>query len=236
MNFCVNQMSSKGARAASVLSTQSCFFSFEKWYRLLNGLDGIKGSILVYTNHINYEICIEHCFLAPWVYLCSTSLNKFLKNLLCKLTKVYNLSITYILVSINTQRNIDALCNIWWFRILTWQVSKKPIYKWVPSKDMCCDVWQRDSRMHLVYILSVFLFSETNVRTLYNKSILPSWVAQGFPEVEATKSHELKCHFHPRFVVPCDRAVPAWAWVKVDHCLTPSELWLDLKVQKVIPD
>ncbi len=25
--------------------------------------------------HVNYEICIEHCFLAPWVYLCSTSLN-----------------------------------------------------------------------------------------------------------------------------------------------------------------
>ncbi len=32
--------------------------------------------ILVLTNHINYEICIEHYFLAPWVHLCSTSLNE----------------------------------------------------------------------------------------------------------------------------------------------------------------
>ena len=30
----------------------------------------IKGSILVFTNHINYEICIEY-----YVYLCSTSLS-----------------------------------------------------------------------------------------------------------------------------------------------------------------
>ncbi len=34
---------------------------------------GSKGSILVWTNHINYEKCIEYGFLAPWVYLCSTS-------------------------------------------------------------------------------------------------------------------------------------------------------------------
>ncbi len=39
---------------------------------------GIKGSILVWTNHINYEKCIEQWFLAPWVYLCSTSLNNLL--------------------------------------------------------------------------------------------------------------------------------------------------------------
>ena len=45
-------------------------------YRLLNGLNGIKGSILVWTNHINYGKCIEHWFLAPWVYLCSTSLKQ----------------------------------------------------------------------------------------------------------------------------------------------------------------
>ena len=43
-------------------------------YRLLNGLNGIKGSIPLWTNHINYEKCIEHWFLAPCVYLCSTSL------------------------------------------------------------------------------------------------------------------------------------------------------------------
>ncbi len=73
-NFLINRMSSQGARASSVLSTPSCFSSFEKWYRLLYGLNGIKGSILVWTNHINYEKCIEQWFLAPWVYLCSTSL------------------------------------------------------------------------------------------------------------------------------------------------------------------
>ncbi len=80
INFRVNRMSSKGSRAASVLSTRSCFSSFEKWYRLLNCLDGIKGSTLVNTNHINCEICTEHCFLAPWVYLCSTSLTLFFKR------------------------------------------------------------------------------------------------------------------------------------------------------------
>ena len=42
--------------------------------KLLNRLIDNKGSVLVLTNHINYEKCIEHWFLAPWVYLCSTSL------------------------------------------------------------------------------------------------------------------------------------------------------------------
>ena len=30
--------------------------------------------ILVLTNRINYEICIEHSYLVPWVNLCSTYL------------------------------------------------------------------------------------------------------------------------------------------------------------------
>ena len=29
------------------------------------------------NNHINNEICIEYCFLAPWAYLCNTSLTQY---------------------------------------------------------------------------------------------------------------------------------------------------------------
>ncbi len=72
--FCDNRLYSQGARAASVLSTQSCFSSFEKQYQVFNGLGGLKVSLLVYTNHINNEKHVHHGFLAPWPYLCSTSL------------------------------------------------------------------------------------------------------------------------------------------------------------------
>ncbi len=64
-------MYSEGARAASVLSTQSCFSSFEKQYQVLNGLDGLKGPLLVYTNHMNNEKHVYHGFLALQAYLCS---------------------------------------------------------------------------------------------------------------------------------------------------------------------
>ncbi len=39
-----------------------------------NDLDGLKGPLLVYTNHINKERHEHHGFLAPRAYLCSTSL------------------------------------------------------------------------------------------------------------------------------------------------------------------
>ena len=38
---------------------------------------GVSHSIIklsLGTNHTDYEVCIEHCYLASWVYLCSTSL------------------------------------------------------------------------------------------------------------------------------------------------------------------
>ncbi len=80
--FCDNRMYSQGARAASVLSTESCFLSFEKWYHVFNGLKGLKVPLLVYTNHINNEKHVHHgflpgmgSFLAPRPYLCSTSLH-----------------------------------------------------------------------------------------------------------------------------------------------------------------
>ncbi len=41
----------------------------------LNGLDGLKVPLLVYTNHIKNEKHVHHGFLAPWVYLCSAPLN-----------------------------------------------------------------------------------------------------------------------------------------------------------------
>ncbi len=72
--FCDNRRYSQGARAASVLSTQSYFTTFEKEYQVFNGLDGLKVRLLVYTNHINNEKHVHHGFLAPWSYLCSTSL------------------------------------------------------------------------------------------------------------------------------------------------------------------
>ncbi len=62
-------------RAASVLSTQSCFSSFEKQYQVFNGLDGVKVPLLVCTNHITNEKHAHHGFLAPRPYLCSTSLS-----------------------------------------------------------------------------------------------------------------------------------------------------------------
>ncbi len=58
--------------------TQSCFSSFEKQYQVFNGLDGLQVPLLVCTNHINNEKHVHHGFLAPRLYLCSTSLNKLL--------------------------------------------------------------------------------------------------------------------------------------------------------------
>ncbi len=51
--------------AGGLTSTSSCF---------IYGLGGFKGPLLVWTNHINNEICMKHCFLATLPYLCSTSL------------------------------------------------------------------------------------------------------------------------------------------------------------------
>ena len=73
-NFGVNWMSSKGTRAASVLSTQSCFTSFENWYKVFDGLDGVKGPLLACMTHMNHEMHMHLCFLASQVYLCSTLL------------------------------------------------------------------------------------------------------------------------------------------------------------------
>ncbi len=90
--FCDNRMYSQGARAASVLSTKSCFSSFEKQYKVFNGLDGIKVPLLIYTNRINNEKHVHHGFLAPRPYLCSTSLRhlalikKSGKNLIWKMS------------------------------------------------------------------------------------------------------------------------------------------------------
>ncbi len=72
--FADKRINSKGIRAASVLSTRSCFTCFEKWYKVFNDLDGVQRSLLVCMNHMNHEMYIHHSFLAPWVYLCSTSL------------------------------------------------------------------------------------------------------------------------------------------------------------------
>ncbi len=81
-------MYSQGARAASVLSTRSCFCSFEKQYQVFNGLDGLRVPLLVYTNHIDNEKHVHHGFLAPRPYLCSTSLIHYdqytILTLLCK--------------------------------------------------------------------------------------------------------------------------------------------------------
>ena len=43
-------------------------------------IDGLKGPLLVYTNHINNRKHMHHGFLAPRAYLCSTSLNIFNRN------------------------------------------------------------------------------------------------------------------------------------------------------------
>ncbi len=86
--FCDNRMYSQGARAASVLSTHSCFSTSQKQYRVFNGLDGLKVPLLVYTNHINNKKHVHHGFLAPRPYLCSTSLKGYsirnLKSLIVK--------------------------------------------------------------------------------------------------------------------------------------------------------
>ena len=46
---------SQGARAASVLSTHSCFTPFEEWHQASNGLDGLKGLLKVCPSHINND-------------------------------------------------------------------------------------------------------------------------------------------------------------------------------------
>ncbi len=74
-NFSDHRINCQDARAASVLSTLSCLPSFEKQYQVFNGLDGLKGPLLVYTNHINNKKHMHHDFLAPQAYLSSTSLS-----------------------------------------------------------------------------------------------------------------------------------------------------------------
>ncbi len=79
-NFHNNRICSQGTRAASIWSTQSGFTSFEKQYliqylTIFNGLDGLKGPLLVYNYHINNERHMHHGFLAPQAYLCSRVLN-----------------------------------------------------------------------------------------------------------------------------------------------------------------
>ncbi len=46
------------------LSTQSCFISFKKMPSY-NCLDGVKGPLLLCTNHTNNEKHMHHDFLAP---------------------------------------------------------------------------------------------------------------------------------------------------------------------------
>ncbi len=67
-NFRDNRIYSQGARAVSVLSTQSCFSRFKKEYQVFNGLDGLKGPLLVCTNHTNNEKHLLHGLLVPKVY------------------------------------------------------------------------------------------------------------------------------------------------------------------------
>ena len=41
---------------------------------LFNGLDCLKGLLQVCPSHINNEMHMHHCFLAPWGYLCENIL------------------------------------------------------------------------------------------------------------------------------------------------------------------
>ncbi len=51
----------------------------------INGLDGLKVPLLVYTNHINNKKHVHHGFLAPRPYLCSTSLKFYNIQSICKI-------------------------------------------------------------------------------------------------------------------------------------------------------
>ncbi len=109
--FCDNRMYSHSARAASVLSTQSCFSSFEKQYQVFNGLEGLKVPLLVSTNHINNEKHVQHWFLALRPYLCSTSLNpieKFKSSILHLNRSLHH----WILISICIQLGIPILLRV----------------------------------------------------------------------------------------------------------------------------
>ncbi len=41
---------------------------------IFDGLDGVKGPLLACMTHMNHEMYMHLCFLAPQVYLCSASL------------------------------------------------------------------------------------------------------------------------------------------------------------------
>ena len=56
-------------------------------YEVFNGLDGLKGPLLVYIIHINNEKHMHHGFLASQVYLCSTSLMTLRCFCLCRISK-----------------------------------------------------------------------------------------------------------------------------------------------------
>ncbi len=117
-------MCSQGARAASVLSTQSCFTNFEKYYHVFNSLDDLKGPLLVYTNHINnhmslkclgkerkhiFQILFYFLFFIKWIQKTFTevSLLKLLtdiqqenKNTIdanCRVSSMSNLKHTFVL-------------------------------------------------------------------------------------------------------------------------------------------
>ena len=66
-NFCDNQIYSQSARSVSILSTQcnAVLHPLKKWYQVFNGLDGLKDLIQVCPSHINNEMYLLHCFLAP---------------------------------------------------------------------------------------------------------------------------------------------------------------------------
>ncbi len=50
--------------------------SFEKRYKVFDGLDGVKGPQRAFMTHMNHEMQMHLCSLAPQVYLCSTSLSE----------------------------------------------------------------------------------------------------------------------------------------------------------------
>ncbi len=62
-------------------------------------LDGHKVPLLVYTNHINNKKLVHHGFLAPWPYLCSTSLTNLATN-----QSIINLSLSAPLPHFSSHR------------------------------------------------------------------------------------------------------------------------------------
>ncbi len=69
------------------------------FYQDFHAIDGLKGPLLVYTNHINHEKPMHHGFLAPQVYLCSTSFRGkfFVRQSLYRLgQRIWNTWLEYI--------------------------------------------------------------------------------------------------------------------------------------------